>query len=50
MKHKIEDIVLITLFAVMAKCDEWIEIENEINNVFKLLDVDTIKDLYAKNT
>ena len=27
VKHKIEDIILITLFAVLAKCNEWIEIE-----------------------
>ena len=28
VKHKIEDIILITLFAVLAKCDEWTEIES----------------------
>lgn len=28
VKHKIEDIILITLFAVLAKCNEWIEIES----------------------
>lgn len=27
VKHKMEDIILITLFAVLAKCNEWIEIE-----------------------
>lgn len=27
VKHKIEDIILITLFAVLAKCNEWTEIE-----------------------
>ena len=27
-KHKIEDIILITLFAVLAKCNEWTEIES----------------------
>ena len=28
VKHKIEDIILITLFAVLAKCNEWTEIES----------------------
>ena len=28
VKHKIEDIILITLFAVLAKCNEWAEIES----------------------
>ena len=28
VKHKMEDIILITLFAVLAKCDEWTEIES----------------------
>lgn len=28
VKHKIEDIILITLFGVLAKCDEWTEIES----------------------
>ena len=28
VRHKMEDIILITLFAVLAKCDEWIEIES----------------------
>ena len=28
IKHKIEDIILITLFAVLAKCNEWTEIES----------------------
>lgn len=28
VKHKIEDVVLITLFAVLAKCNEWTEIES----------------------
>lgn len=27
VKHKMEDIILITLFAVLAKCNEWTEIE-----------------------
>lgn len=27
VKHKMEDIVLITLFAMLAKCNEWTEIE-----------------------
>lgn len=27
VKHKMEDITLITLFAILAKCDEWTEIE-----------------------
>lgn len=27
VKHKMEDIILITLFAILAKCDEWTEIE-----------------------
>lgn len=27
VRHKMEDIILITLFAVLAKCDEWKEIE-----------------------
>lgn len=27
VKHKTEDIILITLFAILAKCDEWTEIE-----------------------
>jgi len=27
-KHKMEDIILITLFAVLAKCNEWTEIES----------------------
>lgn len=27
VKHKMEDIILITLFAIMAKCNEWTEIE-----------------------
>lgn len=27
-KHKMEDIVLITLFAILAKCNEWTEIES----------------------
>lgn len=27
VKHKMEDIILITLFAILAKCNEWIEIE-----------------------
>ena len=28
VKHKMEDIILITLFAVLAKCNEWTEIES----------------------
>ena len=28
VKHKIEDIILMTLFAVLAKCNEWTEIES----------------------
>lgn len=28
VKHKIEDVILITLFAVLAKCNEWTEIES----------------------
>lgn len=28
VKHKIEDIILITLFAVLEKCNEWTEIES----------------------
>lgn len=28
VKHKIEDIILLTLFAVLAKCNEWTEIES----------------------
>ena len=28
VKHKIEDIILITLFAVLVKCNEWTEIES----------------------
>lgn len=28
VRHKIEDIILITLFAVLAKCNEWTEIES----------------------
>ena len=28
VKHKIEDIILITLFAILAKCNEWNEIES----------------------
>lgn len=28
VKHKIEDIIFITLFAVLAKCNEWTEIES----------------------
>ena len=28
VRHKMEDIILITLFGVLAKCDEWIEIES----------------------
>ena len=28
IKHKMEDIILITLFAVLAKCNEWTEIES----------------------
>jgi hypothetical protein len=28
VKHKMEDIILITLFDVMAKCNEWTEIES----------------------
>lgn len=28
VKHKIEDIILITLFALLAKCNEWTEIES----------------------
>lgn len=27
VKHKMEDVILITLFAVLAKCNEWTEIE-----------------------
>lgn len=27
VKHKMEDIILITLFAILSKCDEWTEIE-----------------------
>ena len=27
VRHKMEDIILITLFGVLAKCDEWTEIE-----------------------
>lgn len=27
VKHKMEDIILITLFAILAKCNEWAEIE-----------------------
>lgn len=27
IKHKMEDIILITLFAILAKCNEWTEIE-----------------------
>ena len=27
IRHKMEDIILITLFGVLAKCDEWTEIE-----------------------
>ena len=28
VKHKIEDIILLTLFAVLTKCNEWTEIES----------------------
>ena len=28
VRHKIEDIILITLFALLAKCNEWTEIES----------------------
>lgn len=28
VKHKLEDIILITLFAILAKCNEWTEIES----------------------
>lgn len=28
VRHKMEDIILITLFAVLAKCNEWTEIES----------------------
>lgn len=28
VRHKIEDVILITLFAVLAKCNEWTEIES----------------------
>ena len=28
VKHKMEDIILITLFAILAKCNEWTEIES----------------------
>lgn len=28
VRHKIEDIILITLFALLAKCNEWKEIES----------------------
>lgn len=28
IKHKMEDIILITLFAILAKCNEWTEIES----------------------
>lgn len=28
IRHKMEDIILITLFAVLAKCNEWTEIES----------------------
>ena len=28
VKHKIEDIILITLFALLVKCNEWTEIES----------------------
>ena len=27
VRHKMEDIILITLFAILAKCNEWTEIE-----------------------
>lgn len=28
IKHKMEDIILVTLFAILAKCNEWTEIES----------------------
>ena len=28
VRHKMEDIILITLFAILAKCNEWTEIES----------------------
>ena len=36
-RHKMEDIILITLFAVLAKCDEWTEIESFANKKEKWL-------------
>ena len=31
-RHKIEDIILITLFALLTKCNEWKEIESFAKN------------------
>ena len=28
IRHKMEDIILIVLFAILAKCNEWTEIES----------------------
>lgn len=37
VRHKMEDIILITLFGVLAKCDEWTEIESFANKKEKWL-------------
>lgn len=45
VKHKMEDIILITLFAVLAKCNEWTEIESFTKKKEKWL----IKNLKSLN-
>jgi len=37
VRHKMEDVILITLFAVLAKCNEWTEIEAFVRKKRKMV-------------
>ena len=49
VRHKIEDIILITLFGLLAKCNEWTEIElfakkkrKMVKEIFRVTEWNTI--------